>query len=248
MLQFKVKKMNQQKQKSRCNAVIGLGYGDEGKGLTVGKIAHNLNGSTVVVRYSGGPQAAHRVVTKDGLEKIFSIYDINLKNYVNRIYFVDFDLEGDQPVQIAENHVKTNLLKPENWQTTIDQAKNQLDAKNHPTIVFGAALNILFFSPTFGNQIFNYFKELIESGENSLFTISNNVFEVKMRELETRADNLLFTHSGRNLELHLQTARMKDVPFKETDLVVPLTEEELRNMRSEAERMRKHLIPLLKKI
>jgi len=185
---------------------------------------------------------------KDYTEKIFSIYDINLKNYVNRIYFVDFDLEGDQPVQIAENHVKTNLLKPENWQTTIDQAKNQLDAKNHPTIIFGAALNILLFSPTFGNQIFNYFKELIESGENSLFTISNNVFEVKMRELETRADNLLFTHSGRNLELHLQTARMKDVLFKETDLVVPLTEEELRNMRSEAERMRKHLIPLLKKI
>ncbi len=185
---------------------------------------------------------------KDYAEKVFSIYGVNLKDYANQIYFVDFALENDQPVQIAENHVKTNLLKPENWQTTIDQAKNQLDAKNHPTIVFGAALNILLFSPTYGNQIFNYFKDLIKSGENSLFTISNNVFETKMRELEARAENLLFTHSGPNLELHLHIVRMKEVPFKDKDLIVPLTEQELRNMRSEAERMRKHLIPLLKKV
>jgi adenylosuccinate synthase len=44
--------------------VLGLGWGDEGKGHTVAALARKQQ-ATAVVRWSGGPQAAHRVVEKD---------------------------------------------------------------------------------------------------------------------------------------------------------------------------------------
>lgn len=43
-------------------AVIGAGYGDEGKGLMVDHLVRTLPGTSVVVRHSGGAQASHTVV------------------------------------------------------------------------------------------------------------------------------------------------------------------------------------------
>jgi len=44
--------------------LCGLGFGDEGKGTTVDFLTDRL-GAHTVVRYNGGPQAAHTVVEKD---------------------------------------------------------------------------------------------------------------------------------------------------------------------------------------
>src|SRR5258708_6711171 len=51
--------------------VAGLGYGDEGKGATVDFLARNP-GARLVVRYNGGAQAGHNVVTSDGRHHTFS--------------------------------------------------------------------------------------------------------------------------------------------------------------------------------
>jgi adenylosuccinate synthase len=55
-------------------AVIGANYGDEGKGLTVDYLAHQhaLRGwKPVIVRFNGGGQAGHTVVTADGKRHVF---------------------------------------------------------------------------------------------------------------------------------------------------------------------------------
>ncbi|MBB4806965.1 adenylosuccinate synthase [Chryseobacterium defluvii] len=44
--------------------VIGLGFGDEGKGITTDFLAHQ-NPESVVIRFSGGQQAAHTVMIDD---------------------------------------------------------------------------------------------------------------------------------------------------------------------------------------
>lgn len=56
-----------------CNsyAVIGLGFGDEGKGLTVNSLARQLP-HNIVIRYSGGQQAGHTVTLDDGRKHVFS--------------------------------------------------------------------------------------------------------------------------------------------------------------------------------
>jgi adenylosuccinate synthase len=51
--------------------VAGLGFGDEGKGATVDFLVRE-QGAGLVVRYNGGAQAAHNVVTEDGREHTFS--------------------------------------------------------------------------------------------------------------------------------------------------------------------------------
>lgn len=51
-------------------AVIGANYGDEGKGLVTDYLANQ--GGDVVVRFNGGCQAGHTVVTPDGKRHVFS--------------------------------------------------------------------------------------------------------------------------------------------------------------------------------
>jgi len=59
------------KKQTRAILVIGLGYGDEGKGKIVDFLSRNENVHTVV-RFSGGAQAAHNVVTFDGKHHTFA--------------------------------------------------------------------------------------------------------------------------------------------------------------------------------
>lgn len=54
-----------------AQAVIGAGYGDEGKGLVVDALAHACGPGTLVVRTNGGAQAGHTVQTPDGRRHVF---------------------------------------------------------------------------------------------------------------------------------------------------------------------------------
>lgn len=53
--------------------VNGLIFGDETKGATVDYVTAS-DGATLVVRYNGGSQAAHNVVTPEGLHHTFSMF------------------------------------------------------------------------------------------------------------------------------------------------------------------------------
>lgn len=56
----------------KAKIVVGLGFGDEGKGITTDFLASKLS-NAIVVRYCGGHQAGHTVY-KDGVHHIFSSY------------------------------------------------------------------------------------------------------------------------------------------------------------------------------
>lgn len=53
-------------------AVIGSNFGDEGKGRLVDQLVSKNDNPAVVVRYNGGAQAGHTVVTPDGRRHSFS--------------------------------------------------------------------------------------------------------------------------------------------------------------------------------
>jgi adenylosuccinate synthase len=56
----------------RAIIVTDLGYGDAGKGTMVDYLVRQGPAPAVVVRYNGGPQAAHNVVTADGRHHTFA--------------------------------------------------------------------------------------------------------------------------------------------------------------------------------
>lgn len=55
----------------KTSIVIGLGFGDEGKGLATDYLCRRA-ASALVVRFNGGHQAGHTVVTEDGRRHVFS--------------------------------------------------------------------------------------------------------------------------------------------------------------------------------
>jgi len=54
----------------KAQAVIGAGYGDEGKGLLTDRLA-SATADVVIVRSNGGAQAGHTVVAPDGRRHVF---------------------------------------------------------------------------------------------------------------------------------------------------------------------------------
>lgn len=59
------------KNKLYAHILVGLGFGDEGKG-TMTDFLCRYRGAKLVVRYNGGAQAAHNVVTDDGRHHTFT--------------------------------------------------------------------------------------------------------------------------------------------------------------------------------
>ncbi len=55
-----------------ARVVIGAQFGDEGKGQVVAGEAAATGDDGIVVRYNGGAQAGHTVVTPDGRRHVFS--------------------------------------------------------------------------------------------------------------------------------------------------------------------------------
>lgn len=54
--------------------VVGLGFGDEGKGLVTNWLWNQPNTHFTVIRYAGGPQCGHNVVAGNGVSHIHSNY------------------------------------------------------------------------------------------------------------------------------------------------------------------------------
>lgn len=55
----------------KASIVLGLAFGDEGKGITTNYLCKDKE-SSIVVRFSGGHQAGHTVVSKEGYRHVFS--------------------------------------------------------------------------------------------------------------------------------------------------------------------------------
>jgi adenylosuccinate synthase len=80
--------------------VADLGFGDAGKGTMVDYLARQAE-SAVVVRYNGGPQAAHNVVTMDGRQHTFAqmgsgTFVPGVKTHLSRFMLVNpFNLDRE---------------------------------------------------------------------------------------------------------------------------------------------------------
>lgn len=110
--------------KMRCIVTIGLGFGDEGKGSIVDFLCREFSASSVV-RYNGGPQAAHHVVRANGIWHCFS----------------QFGSGTFSPG--VRTHLSSNMLiKPSNMLVERDvlEGKGQGDVMERTTMDPGACL------------------------------------------------------------------------------------------------------------
>lgn len=124
-------------------AVIGMGFGDEGKGCTTSWLS-SLDSNATVVRYSGGPQAGHHVMYKDK-EHVFASFGSG--TLVGRPSFTRGDCVVD-PIELMKeyDHLAGMLITPKHTIsgycpiiTPMDVWSNQCDNENlsHGTCGFG---------------------------------------------------------------------------------------------------------------
>ena len=95
--------------------VNGLGFGDEGKGSIVDFLTYRYDVS-LIVRFNGGPQAAHHVVTPDRKFHCFSqfgsgSFHAGVKTYLSKYMLIDpFSLE------LEEDALKKVGIKNNGWE------------------------------------------------------------------------------------------------------------------------------------
>jgi adenylosuccinate synthase len=184
----------------KIKSVIGLGFGDEGKGLTIDYLT-NKSKNPLIIRHSGGQQAGHNVVIGDN-NHIFSTFGSGTlrgaPTYWSKYCTVD-------PVSIINelNHLTELNIKPLLYidgdspiTTPYDKLHNRTSKKdlNHGTVGAGVGSTIAreeLLSFTFSDifypwiidikleNIKNYYKfELLENEINefieSIYTIIEN--------------------------------------------------------------------------
>jgi adenylosuccinate synthase len=99
--------------------VAGLAYGDEGKGATVDFLTREKKAG-LVVRYNGGPQAGHNVVTPDGRHHTFSQFGSGTFVAGVRTHLSRFMLVNPISMLEEEKHLRFIGVKNAFKRTTID--------------------------------------------------------------------------------------------------------------------------------
>lgn len=129
--------------------VIGAGFGDEGKGKVTDFLCSELS-NPLVIRYSGGQQAGHHVITEDGKDHVFSNFGSGTLRGVPSYWspYCTCDPEGilNEYKILKDKGVQPNLfLDPKCPVTTpFDKIYNrELDRRNgHGTVGVGVGATL----------------------------------------------------------------------------------------------------------
>lgn len=182
---------------------------------------------------------------------LMNLAQLDLAEYNDRIAFIELDITQEGMESTGNNRFKANLVKPDIWDAAIDQACSLLPQEGPGILVFGSALNLLLFSPTYGKSILERMKNTIQNDKRYtyLFSVSTTAKKEEIAKLEVIADNLISSHSEKKpFRLFMNISRMKDVAYKPEEIEVPIASETLEDVKEVADHTRLRVIPLIQKL
>lgn len=184
-------------------------------------------------------------------ESIKNVTGLDLNDYENKINFLQLDTNINGLVDTDKNIIRANLVKPEIWDEALNIATSKLEQDGPGILVFGSALNLLLFSPSYGDLILDKMKETIlnDKSRTYIFSVSSSAKVEEISKLEEVADNLLISRSEKEpFRLFMKVLRMKDVGFNSSEILVPISPKILNHIKKMAEHSRKVVIPEISKI
>jgi len=228
------------------SATVISGPGGSGKPLIGLAIVHDwlrAGGSIVFIPL----EHSNLEFIGKSLEKL---YNLNVEDYADKTAYIKFDPEIGGLEKTGSGVLKANLVKPEVWDKIIAEANELVGESPIGIMFFGSALNLLLFSPTYGDKVLEKLVSITrEHHENSyLFTVSTSAYREKIRRLEQASENLMFARMERPMELHLKINRMLGVKFLEEEVRVPIPKEMLNEIKATADKTRKRSIPKISRI
>ncbi len=183
-------------------------------------------------------------------ESLKTVANLDLNDYQQHVIFVALDVNA--PDIVAEgNTLRANLVRPEIWEQTIEQACAAVPDAGPGILVFGSALNLLLFSPTYGDELLTRLAYILQHDKRRtyFFSVSTSAKKEQIAQLEKLADNLLMTRSEKKpFRLFMRVLRLKDVTFLTEEVSVPIPPQSLAHVREIAEHSRQRVIPQISRI
>lgn len=173
-----------------------------------------------------------------------------LRQFEKSSRFVNLDVGVEKVEAVDELGIKACLARPDHWRAAMDYIVDSLPKEGPGILVFAAALNLLMFSPTYGDDIVSEMLTTMEDTRFSvLFSAGTKPMAARVKKLETAADNLIMSHKPEDVfELFMRIERMKDLRFSDEEIRIPIPSSELSSMREVAEHSRKRVIPELSQL
>ena len=183
-------------------------------------------------------------------ETMQALYDTDFEEHGDRVVWVDFDPSMDPDVdamEFTEEAIRGNLVDPTVWNRALESGLDRAPDTEQGTLVFGSALNLFLFSPTYGDAMIEEFVDVAAAGGDTtyLFSVSTSAFEDQIGRVEDAADTVLMTRME-EMTLYLRGERSASVSISEEEVTVPFTPDQIRRIKSVAEETRDTIIPTIK--
>lgn len=183
-----------------------------------------------------------------GLEKVAGLA---LEEYQDQVAFIELDTSLPSLTDGEGSHFRANLVKPDVWESALDRALGMVPDQEPGVMIFISAINLLLFSPTYGDQILEKIIQDIHHRREVTFLISASTTAKadQIARLEEEVDNLILTRSKRPpLQLFLKIQRMKEGAFITREVKVPFRSGTLDEVKEIADHSRKKVIPQVSKL
>ena len=188
--------------------------------------------------------------SKFATESIKHVTGLDIKQYEKKIIFIQLDTEISEYKEINKRLIHANLVKPEVWENVLNFAVSKLSKKDPGILIFCSALNLLLFSPTYGDLIFEKIKETIETNTDKtyLISVSTSAKKDEIAQLEKSADNLIISRSEKEpFRLYMKILRLKGVAYNSEEIQVPISSEILTHIKEMADHSRGKVLPAILK-
>jgi KaiC/GvpD/RAD55 family RecA-like ATPase len=184
------------------------------------------------------------------VESVKNITGTDINNYSDNLISIRLNTEIQGYKQIIKQLIDANLVKPEVWEQVLDFSIKQLPANGLGIMVFVSALNLLLFSPTYGELIFNKIKETLKRNTHLTYIISVSTSAKKdeIAQLEEMADNLIVSHNEKEpFRLYMRIERLKAGHFEHNEIQIPVSADTLNHIKEMANHSRAHVLPAILK-
>jgi KaiC/GvpD/RAD55 family RecA-like ATPase len=184
-------------------------------------------------------------------ESIKNVTGIELNQYKDKIFFLQLDTERTDMLEETENIIKANLVIPNVWDKSLDIATSKLPNEGPGILIFGSALNLLLFSPTYEHSILEKIISTININTDYtyIFSVSTSAKADEISKIEDVSDNIITSYSEKEpFRLFFKVNKMKNVTFDSKLVQVPISHNTLNHIKKIADHSRMKVIPAISKL
>ena len=180
-----------------------------------------------------------------------AVAGLDLVDYADRTAFIELDATINGVEAPVGNGFKANLVKADVWTDAIEQACDLVPDVGPGVLVFGSALNLLLFSPTYSAETVRRIEHTLVTDKRRtyIFSASTKPKAAEVARIEKAADNVLMSRKANDdFVLFMNIKRMTGVSFSSEEIQVPIPPESLAEMKEIAHHSRQRIIPLVSKL